>query len=91
MLTLIWRDSARADLRSIITYISEHNRPAADRLLERVMACAERLPEFPYIHRTGRIAGTREAVIHPNYILIYRVTAEVVEITNVIHSRQPYP
>lgn len=91
MLTLTWRDSARADLRSIITYISEHNRPAAARLLERVMACAERLPDFPFVHRPGRILGTREAVIHPNYILIYRVTAEVVEITNVIHTRQQYP
>lgn len=91
MLTLTWRDSARADLRSIISYISEHNRPAADRLLERIMACADRLPDFPYIHRAGRVPGTREAVVHPNYILIYRVTADVVEITNVLHTRQQYP
>ena len=36
-------------------------------------------------------AGTREAVIHPNYILIYRVTEDAVEIIRLVHSRQHYP
>lgn len=91
MLRLVWRDSARADLRSIFNYISEHNEPAAERVLAKVMAFAERLPEFPYMHRMGREPGTREAVISPNYILIYRVTADAVEIVSVIHTRQQYP
>lgn len=42
------------------------------------------------LHRPGRIPGTREAVVHPNYILIYRV-AEIIEALAVFHARQPYP
>jgi len=37
------------------------------------------------------VPGTREAVVHANYITIYRVTAEAVEIVSVVHARQLYP
>jgi toxin ParE1/3/4 len=30
-------------------------------------------------------------VVHPNYILIYRVTGDAVEIVNLVHARQRYP
>ena len=43
------------------------------------------------MYRSGRVPGTREAVAHPNYILIYKVGADAVEIVNVIHSRRQYP
>ena len=43
------------------------------------------------MYRASRVPGTREAVVHPNYILIYRVVSDAVEIVNVIHSRQQYP
>jgi plasmid stabilization system protein ParE len=68
MLTLSWRETARTSLRSIISYISERDQGAADRLLARIMDCSERLPQFPYMHRAGREPGTREAVITPNYV-----------------------
>lgn len=91
MLNLVWRDSARGDFRQIISYIAERDLPAAERLASAIEACAERLPEHPFMYRPGRIAGTREAVVHPNYILIYRVTASAVEVVSVVHSRQQYP
>ena len=91
MLTLVWRESARQEVRAIFSYIAERNLPAAVRLQEAIMACADRLPEHPFLYRPGRAKGTREAVVHPNYILIYRVTAEAVEIVNVVHSRRRYP
>ena len=91
MLTLVWRESALADARAIFTYIAERNASAAARLLEAIEATAERLVEHPYMFRSGRVPGTREAVVHPNYILIYRVTAEAVEIVALVHARQQYP
>ena len=56
-----------------------------------MQACAERLSEHPFLHRPGRVTGTREIVVHPNCLMVYRVTADAVEIVNVLHSRQQYP
>jgi plasmid stabilization system protein ParE len=35
--------------------------------------------------------GTREAIIHPNYILVYRVEAHQIRIVNVLHTARRYP
>jgi plasmid stabilization system protein ParE len=43
------------------------------------------------MYRPGRIAGTREAVVHRNYILVYRVTAEAIEVVSRVHARRAYP
>lgn len=90
-LKLVWRVDALSDLTTIIGYIAERNVPAAERLQAAIETCAERLPDHPFLFRPGRVDGTREAVVHPNYILIYRVTTETVEIVSVVHSRQQYP
>ena len=49
------------------------------------------LAEHPYLFRPGRVPGTRELIAHPNYLIVYRVTAEQVEIVSVLHARQQYP
>ena len=90
-MNLIWLPSARRDIETIIQYIAERNVDAAQRLKSQIEACAERLPDHPFMYRTGRVPGTREAVVHPNYILLYRVTAEAVEIVSLVHARQEYP
>ncbi|MEA3009862.1 MAG: hypothetical protein QOJ91_1554 [Sphingomonadales bacterium] len=88
---LVWRAEALADLKSIVEYIGDRNALAASRLHAAIEACAARLRERPLLYRPGRVEGTREAVVHPNYILIYEIGAEAVEITAVVHSRQRYP
>jgi toxin ParE1/3/4 len=91
VLSLVWRASALDDLATIIDYIAERDAAAAVRLQSAIEACAERLPEHPYMFRPGRVAGTREAVAHPNYIIVYRVTTDAVEIVALVHARQEYP
>ncbi|HEX8480380.1 MAG TPA: type II toxin-antitoxin system RelE/ParE family toxin [Allosphingosinicella sp.] len=88
---LVWRAEALADLKAIVEYIADRNVPAAMRLFRSIEACAERLRERPLLYRPGRVEGTREAVVHPNYILIYEVSVRAVEITAVVHSRRQYP
>jgi addiction module RelE/StbE family toxin len=91
VLNLIWRESALDALDEIAGYIAARDQIAADRLQSLFESSAERIAEHPFMHRPGRISGTREAIVHPNYILVYRVTAEAVEILNVLHARQQYP
>jgi addiction module RelE/StbE family toxin len=88
---LVWRASALDDLETIISYIADRNAAAAERLQAAIEACAEGLPQHPFLYRPGRVDGTREAVVHPNYILIYSLDDDAVEIIAVVHSRQQYP
>ncbi|MCP3736468.1 type II toxin-antitoxin system RelE/ParE family toxin [Sphingomonas sp. RP10(2022)] len=90
-LAVIWSDDSTTDFLNILDYIAERNVAAADRLEALVQHAADRLPDHPYIHRPGRVAGTREAIVHPNYILVYRVGTDVIDILAVLHARQQYP
>jgi addiction module RelE/StbE family toxin len=91
VLNLVWRASALDDLERVIGYIAKHDLAAAERLLGAIEDAADRLTDHPFMYRPGRVPGTREAVVHPNYILIYHVTAEAVEIISLVHARQEYP
>jgi toxin ParE1/3/4 len=91
MLNLVWRESARQELRQIFSYIAERDLTAAQRLAAPVEAGADRLPEHPFLYRRGPAPATREAVVHPNYILDYRVGTDSVEIVSLVHARQQYP
>ena len=49
------------------------------------------LSQHPYLYRLGRVVGTRELVVHPNYIVVYRVMIDRVEIVGVLHAAREYP
>ena len=85
-----WRSEALADLWAILDYIDERNPAAADRLFLAIETAVQALPEHPYLYRQGRVAGTREIVVHPNYLIVYQV-AHAIEILGVLHARQEYP
>jgi addiction module RelE/StbE family toxin len=91
MLGVVWLDEAIADLIDIVTFIAAENPSAARHLKNRLESAPLPLTEHPYLYPNGRIPGTREVVVHPNYVLVYRVTAERIEIVNVLHARQEYP
>lgn len=90
-LPLVWRAEARSDLAAIIRYIAVHNPTAARRMRVVIEAAVLPLAEHPFLFRSGRVPGTREIVAHPNYIIVYRVAADRIEIVNVLHARQQYP
>ena len=43
------------------------------------------------MYKPGRYPGTREIIIHPNYVMVYRITREAVEIIRILHARQQWP
>lgn len=88
---IVWRPAAQDDLIQIVTYIADRNIKAALDLQTAIETCAERLPDHPFLYRRGRVEGTREAVVHPNYILVYRVGRDVIEVVSVVHARREYP
>ena len=90
-LALYWNAKARDDRVKIMDYIAQDNPVAALDLDEPIEQRAETLPANPTIGRPGRVKGTRELVAHPNYILIYRIVGEVVEVLRVKHAAQKWP
>ncbi len=91
MLTLIWREQARQNVKQAVEYIAEYNVAAADRLEAAILARAERVLHHSFMYRAGRVPDAREAVIHPNYVMIYRIMDDAVEIVSLMHTRQQYP
>ena len=91
MLPVVWRKPASASLLEIIRYIANEDPQAARRLKERLESAVLPLSEHPYLYPSGRVPGTREIVVHPNYVVIYRIAVECIEIVSVLHARQVYP
>ena len=85
-----WRPEAVADLWEILEYIDERNPQAAEELYAEIERATSALPEHPYFYRLGRVPNTREIIVHPNYLVIYRLT-DGIEILSVLHARQQYP
>ena len=75
----------------ILDYIEQRNATAAQNLHAAIVQSAENLPLMPYLFRPGRVPGTRELVVHPNYIVVYQVGSDVIDILRILHSRQQYP
>ncbi|KEZ16773.1 Addiction module toxin, RelE/StbE family protein [Sphingobium yanoikuyae] len=90
MLPLIWHVAALDDLERIVDFIEAQTPAAAERIGNAIRHVAERLPDHPYLYRSGRVPGTREALVTPNYVIVYRVT-DIIEILAVRHTRQQYP
>lgn len=91
MLLIEWQDEAEADLLEILSYISERNAPAAFNLYQSIERALEHLPDHPYLYKPSqRLAGARELVVHPNYIIFYEVTDRI-KIIAVVHAREQFP
>jgi toxin ParE1/3/4 len=91
VLELNWTDEALDDLAEIVAYVTDRNQTAAQRLRALISDAAARIPLHVDMHRPGRVLGTREAIVHPNNVIVYRVTPAAVDIAAVLHARQQYP
>lgn len=91
MRNLIWRPKALDQLDSAISHIADRNPVAAAKLESLVHYSADTIIQFPMAGRPGRVTGTREWVVHPNYVLIYRVTRTAITVIRFLHARQRYP
>jgi addiction module RelE/StbE family toxin len=88
---LEWKEAARADLLSIVDYISDDNPDAAQQLKNDIEAKVEALLERPKLYRRGRVAGTREMVVRSNYIVVYTEDRRAISILRILHAAQQWP
>jgi plasmid stabilization system protein ParE len=87
---------AHADLRAIIQYIGKDNPARAKSFGKALRDKTKVLEQHPELGRQGRPGlpdYLRELVIHPNYIVFYRVLTEAraVQILRVKHAAQQVP
>lgn len=88
---LVWTRLASQDRKAIREYIAEDNPSAALELDEQFEFKAGRLLSYPDLGRPGRVPGTRELVVHSNYLLIYDVAVDVVRVLRVLHVARQWP
>jgi toxin ParE1/3/4 len=91
MRNLIWRLEAADQLDAIVGYIADRSPIAAYDLEARIKQSVQRLCETPHIGRPGRVVGTRELIVHPNYVVIYALDEQAITLLRVLHARQQYP
>lgn len=82
---------ALEDRERIMDHIAVDNPDAAIALDETFESKAERALTHPLQHKQGRYPGTREIVVHPNYVMVFRITRDTVEFIRILHARQQWP
>ncbi|PHM35955.1 type II toxin-antitoxin system RelE/ParE family toxin [Xenorhabdus innexi] len=88
---LEWKPMALADREQIMDYIAQDNPQAAIVLDDEFEASAERACLQPEMYKRGRLKGTREIVVRPHYILIYRVERDILMVLRILHAAQQWP
>jgi addiction module RelE/StbE family toxin len=86
---LRWSPEAANDLEKILRYLEENRPRAAQPTVRRLYEAIRRLRKSPRMGRIGHIPGIRELILSGlPYIVLFRPTAELVEIVRIYHSAQ---
>ncbi|WP_159812009.1 type II toxin-antitoxin system RelE/ParE family toxin [Pseudomonas sp. 18058] len=88
---LVWRPEAHDDRDRIMDRISQDNPVAAADLDEIFESKGEVARQRPTLYRKGRVEGTREIVAASNYIIVYMLKDECVQVLRIMHARQQWP
>lgn len=88
---LIWTEEATFSREAIFEYIEADSPAAALDMDAQFSHCAQRLLEQPLMGRTGRVAGTRELIAHPNYVFVYQIRADSIYILQLLHAAMQWP
>lgn len=88
---LRWTRKALENLDQIAAYIAQDNPTRAHSFVGEIKEKTELLISFPALGRPGRVPGTRELVVHENYVVPYRVKENTVQIIRVQHVARLWP
>jgi toxin ParE1/3/4 len=78
---------SKRELDAIWAYVAHEDIDAADRLIDRIYAASRRLADFPESGpaRPDIAVGVRSLTVG-NYLLLYRVGRDAVDVVRVIHG-----
>jgi len=85
------RNSPYRPVGDFVEYIADDNPDATQALKDEIETRVSELARFPQMHKPGRVAGTREIVVRPNFIVVYAEDAETVSVLCVLHAAQQWP
>jgi addiction module RelE/StbE family toxin len=88
---LFWTPEAVQDRDGIYDFIEASNPVAALSLDALFSEKAKHLIDHLGLGRPGRVFGTRELVVHRNYILIYDVAGDTIRVLRVLHAARQWP
>ena len=80
-----WTRKALENLEQVAAYIAQDNPTRASSFIGEIKEKTELLASFPALGRPGRVPGTRELVVHDNYVVPYRLKDDTVQIIRVQH------
>jgi toxin ParE1/3/4 len=86
-LKLRWTNRALGRLDNIAAYIAKDNPQRAESFTNELRKKVEIL-KSQQIGTAWKIFGTKQYVLHPNYIAIYKVKGNEVQILTILHSAQ---
>ena len=90
---LVWLQRAIQDRDAQLDYIAQDNPQAALKLDEDFSAKVDIAAQRPTLYKPGRVQGTREIVVRPNYIMVYRMedSGDTLVVLRVLHAAQQWP
>jgi addiction module RelE/StbE family toxin len=89
MMNVFWTPTALEDLERIVDYIAERNLVAAIELHDLIQEKTDLLSHSSLMGRSGLVKGTRELVVHPQYVVVYDV-ANTVRVLRILHTSQQW-
>lgn len=84
-MALKWTRTALSSVDEIAGFIAKENPTRATSFVLELKEAVTKLQVHTGMGRAGRVPGTRELVLHKNYIAIYRVRGDGVEILRLHH------
>jgi toxin ParE1/3/4 len=85
--SLRWTNRALGRLDEIVAYIAKDN-PQRATTFARELRDEVNILKSHQLGKAGRVFGTKELVLHPNYLAVYRVKNSEVQILTILHAAQ---
>jgi toxin ParE1/3/4 len=84
---LRWTNRALGRLDEIASYIAKDNPTRAKTFVTELRDKVDILRSHQ-LGKAGRVFGTKELVLHQNYLAVYRVKDDEVQIITILHTAQ---